>query len=265
MSRYDYGDWAPYVSVAEQRADAEREIARRRKKGEQISPVILDGTRIATTFWGKAWCGNLESYRDFETRLPRGRSYVRHRAVLDLRIAPRRVSALVNGSSVYKVEIDIAEVPADRWRSICRDCGSGIESLVELLRGRFSKGVMDRLCSQKDGLFPRPSEIKFSCTCLDFASMCKHVAAALYGVGARLDEQPELLFRLRSVDESDLLANLDVTAPFSASGVAPEKILAGDDVMALFGLDIAPEPPAEPAPADRGGAPRTAKKTRITG
>ncbi len=252
---YYYYEWAPYVSVAARRKQAEREITKLRKKGHPIAPVIIEGRKIATTFWGKAWCENLESYRDFESRLPRGRSYVRNRAVLDLQIAPLAAKALVSGASIYKVKVSIAAVPKAHWRSICQDCVGGIDSLVELLRGRFSTGVMERLCRQDKGLFPRPSDIKFSCSCPDFASMCKHVAAALYGIGARLDEEPELLFRLRAVDENDLLANLNAAAPLSPTGPAAGRILQGDDISALFGLEMAGDdaleakPPRKKAPA----------------
>jgi uncharacterized Zn finger protein len=112
---------------------------------------------------------------------------------------------------------------------------------------------MERLCRQDKGLFPRPSEIKFSCSCPDFASMCKHVAAVLYGVGARLDEEPELLFRLRAVDENDLLANLDATAPLSTTEPAAGRILQADDISALFGLEMASDdaPVASKAPPSK--------------
>ena len=257
---YYYGEWAPYVSVAERRRQAKREIAKLRKKGHPIAPVIIGGRAIAATFWGRAWCENLESYRDFESRLPRGRSYVRNRAVLDLQIAPRAVKALVSGASIYKVTVSIAAVPKTRWRSICRDCAGGIDSLVELLQGRFSKGVMERLCRQDKGLFPRPSEITFSCSCPDFASMCKHVAAVLYGVGARLDEKPELLFRLRAVDENDLLANLEAAAPLSTTGPAAGRILQADDISALFGLEMV----GDDEPAASKASPRKKARARPT-
>jgi len=257
---YYYGEWVPYVSVAERRKQAEREIAKLRKKGHPIAPVIIGGRAIATTFWGKAWCENLESYRDFESRLPRGRSYVRNRAVLDLQIAPRAVKALVSGASIYKVTVRIAAAPKAHWLSICQDCAGGIDSLVELLQGRFSKGVMERLCRQDKGLFPRPSEITFSCSCPDFASMCKHVAAVLYGVGARLDEEPELLFRLRAVDENDLLANLDAAAPLSTTGPAAGRILQADDISALFGLEMV----GDDGPAASKPPPRTKARARPT-
>ena len=237
MSRY-YGGWAPYVSVAERRKKAEREMAKLRKKGHPISPVMISGRTIAATFWGKAWCKNLESYHDFENRIPRGRTYVRNGSVVDLQIASREVKAMVSGSSIYKVSITIETVSKKKWQSICGDCAGGIDSLVELLQGRFSKGVMERLCRQDTGLFPKPSEIAFDCSCADFASMCKHVAAALYGIGARLDQKPELLFRLRAVNENDLVANLDTGLSLSKQRPAAAKVLKEKDVAELFGLDM---------------------------
>lgn len=237
---YGYGGWAPYVSVAERRKRAQREVAKLRKQGQAVNPVIIQGNAIATSFWGKAWCRNLESYRDYESRLPRGRSYLRHGSVLDLQIAPHTVKALVSGSSVYKIAITITPVPLKQWRSICDDCAGGVASLLELLQGRLSKQVMERICRQEQGLFPRPQDIKFSCSCPDFASMCKHVAAVLYGVGARLDQAPELLFRLRGVEGKDLLAHFDAATPLFAHQAPPaERLLDAGDVAALFGITIA--------------------------
>jgi len=237
MSHY-YGGWAPYVPVAARRAQAQREMDKLRKKGVAVSPVKLEGKKIAATFWGKAWCDNLESYHDYENRLPRGRTYIRNGSVVDLQIAPREVTAMVSGSSIYKVKISIGEVAKAHWKSICTDCSGGIDSLVELLQGRFSKGVMERICRQGAGLFPKPSEIQFSCSCPDYASMCKHVAAALYGVGARLDAKPELLFRLRAVNENDLVADIGKVLPMAKQDPAAGKVLEADDMAALFGLDM---------------------------
>jgi uncharacterized Zn finger protein len=261
---YGYGGWAPYVPVAERRRKAAQEMEKLRKKGHPVSPVTISGRAIATTFWGKAWCENLESYRDYENRLPRGRTYVRNGSVVDLQIAPLAVTAMVSGSSIYKVSITIAAVPKPQWQSICRDCSGGIDSLVELLQGRLSKAVMERLCRQDRGLFPRPSEIRFKCSCPDSASMCKHIAAVLYGVGSRLDHQPELLFRLRSVNEQDLLPDLDRALPLSKTGPAAGRVLAGDDLSALFDLDfargegdgapMAPEPQLVKPPAPKKAA-----------
>src|SRR4249920_74533 len=206
-------DWRPYVSVAAGRLHAVRELARLKKKGRVTDPVAIDGRKIAKTFWGKAWCENLERYSDFANRLPRGRTYVRNGSVIDLQIAPGEIKAMVSGSEIYKVAVKVAPVTKARWQSICKDCAGAIDSLIELLQGRFSKGVMERVCRQKTGLFPSPDEIKLSCSCPDWAEMCKHVAAVLYGIGARFDHQPELLFRLRGVDEKDLIVKAGKALP----------------------------------------------------
>lgn len=235
--------WAPYVSVEQRRRNAEREVAKLRRASQTITPVQLAGRAIATTVWGKAWCKHLEACQDYENRLPRGRSYVRNGAVIDLQIAPRTVTALVSGSDIYRVKVEIGAVPETEWQAIRADCWNRIESLIELLQGRLSKEVMERLCRQEQGLFPRPSEIRFSCSCPDHAAMCKHVAAALYGVGAKLDTMPELLFRLRDVDEAQLIAEAGTAVPGTAvpgaAGAVPDRILDDADVAALFGIDIA--------------------------
>jgi len=252
--------WKPYVSVAERRRKAEREMDKLRKKGHPVSPVAIEGRTIARTFWGKAWCDNLEGYSDYENRLPRGRTYVRNGSVVDLQIAPGEVKAMVSGSELYRVEVKVSAVPKRRWTAICGDCAGAIDSLVELLQGRFSKGVMERICRQKTGLFPAPEEIELSCSCPDWASMCKHVAAVLYGIGARLDEQPELLFRLRMVDEKDLIAKAGSGLPLSKKGLAKDKVLAVGDVSALFGIEMATG--QEGAPAKTARAPKARSKAK---
>src|ERR1700719_2408073 len=225
-----YFDWAPYVPVAERRRQAERQLAKLKKQGEVVAPVKIEGRIIAKSFWGKSWCSNLERYSDYANRLPRGRSYVRNGSVLDLQIAKGEVTAMVAGSELYKVKATIAPVKAPRWKAVCRDCAGTIDSLVELLQGRLAKGVMDRVCREGDGLFPTPSEIKLSCSCPDWADMCKHVAAVLYGIGARLDQSPRLLFVLRGVDENELLAGAGPNVSLVKSGATKATVLDGADV-----------------------------------
>jgi uncharacterized Zn finger protein len=235
---YGWGQWRPYERVADRRRHAQQEMAKLRKTGVAIAPVVVEGRGITRTFWGTAWCRNLESYSDFESRLTRGRSYVRNGLVIHLEIAPGKIKAFVRGTSTYEVAVNISPVAKQRWRSICKDSAGAIDSLVELLQGRFSKAVMDRICRQNSGLFPSPREIEFSCSCPDFASMCKHVAAVLYGVGVRLDEQPELLFRLRHVTEHDLIASADAGLPLSKRRPSKAKVLEGADLSQLFGLQL---------------------------
>lgn len=248
-------DWAPYVSVAERRRKAAAELAKLAKKGQALSPVVVQGRAIAATAWGKAWCTNMESYSDYSNRLPRGRTYVRNGSVLDLQITPGTVAARVSGSQVYSTTITVKPVPKAKWHQVCADCAGGIDSLVELLQGRFSKGVMDRLCRQGDGLFPVPKDITFACSCPDSARMCKHVAAVLYGIGARLDSKPELLFTLRQVDPAELLSKAGrgvVTAP-----MADGRTLASEDIGALFGLEMEGSTAADTAAPKK---PRSAAK-----
>jgi uncharacterized Zn finger protein len=233
-----YFSWAPYVPVAQRRLEAQKELAKLAKRGMNPTPVKVEGRKLASSFWGKSWCENLERYSDFASRLPRGRSYVRNGLVVDLKIDRGEVAARVSGSALYTVKIKVTPVKAARWRAICRDCAGSIDSVVELLQGRLAKGVMERVCRKGDGLFPAPEEIKLSCSCPDWADMCKHVAAALYGVGARLDENPELIFVLRNVDETELLA--DAGRDLSLSRATPStKVLDDGDVAALFGLEMA--------------------------
>src|SRR5688572_13308405 len=246
MDYYDgfYG-FRDYVSVAARRAQAVRELAKLRKNGRAMSPVAIEGRKIARTFWGEAWCDNLERYSDFANRLPRGRSYVRNGSVVDLRVEPGSVKALVSGSRMYEVKVTVGPVAPARWRAICKDCSGAIDSLIELLQGRFSRGVMTRLCEENSGLFPSPKDILFTCSCPDWASMCKHVAAVLYGIGARLDHQPELLFALRKVDQQHLIASAGSDLSRTAARPAGAKVLVSDDLSEMFDIEMAPATPSK--------------------
>jgi uncharacterized Zn finger protein len=255
-----YFGWRPYVPVAERRRKAAKALEKLAKKAHPVSPVVLDGRAIAKTFWGKAWCDNLERYSDFENRLPRGRTYVRNGSVVDLQIAPGEIQAMVSGSELYRVKVKVAPVSKARWQAICTDCAGAIDSLVELLQGRFSKGVMERVCRDQTGLFPAPHEIELSCSCPDWAEMCKHVAAVLYGIGARIDRQPELLFRLHDIDESELIAGAGKALPLARKAPAANKVLGGEDLSAIFGLDMAPAADAPEKLA--GGKPAKPKRAK---
>jgi uncharacterized Zn finger protein len=233
-----YLGWKSYVPVAARRRKAESAAAKTKKAGARLSPIAPSRGAIAKTFWGKAWCDNLERYSDFANRLPRGRTYVRNGSVIDLDIGQGEVRAQVVGSSLYRVEVRVAAVGEKHWKAIGADCVGSIDSMVELLQGTFSKAVMQRLCRAGDGLFPAPKQIEFSCTCPDWASMCKHVAAVLYGVGARLDQRPELLFQLRRVDGNDLLAQgTGLMRP--GKGPAKARVLAESALGDVFGIEMA--------------------------
>lgn len=246
-----YSGWKPYVSAAEHRKKAEKAAAKARKTGASLSPVAASRGTIARTFWGKAWCDNLERYSDYANRLPRGRTYVRNGSVIDLKISAGEVQAQVMGSSLYKVAVSVTAVPGKQWQSVSADCAGSIDSLVELLQGRLSKAVMERICRPSTGLFPAPKEIEFSCSCPDWASMCKHVAAVFYGVGARLDEEPELIFTLRRVDAKDLVTQAGAGLPKSRQTPAAGKVLDGALLADVFGIEMADVAPATKPAATR--------------
>lgn len=253
--------WMPYVPVAERRARAAREVARRTAASGRVpSPIAVEGRRrqIATSYWGQAWCANLERYSDFENRLPRGRRYLKNGSVVDLSIEPGTVRALVAGSELYEIAIRITKLAAPRWRAVQEQCRGKVGSLVSLLRGQLSDEVMEVLTRPKTGLFPEPREIDMDCSCPDSAALCKHLAATLYGVGVRLDREPELFFVLRQVDQAELVsAAVEVTVARPAAG--GKKKISADRLGALFGIDVeVATPQAKRAGSKRGsgGTPR---------
>ena len=263
-----YGGWAPYVSAAERRKKAEKEAAKAKKSGISLSPIEPYRGAIAKTFWGKAWCDNLEAYSDYANRMPRGRTYVRNGSVIDLKITEGEIQAQVMGSSLYKVNIKVTAVPAIQWQAIGKDCSGSIDSLVELLQGKLSTAVMQRICTPRTGLFPAPKEISFRCSCPDSASMCKHIAAALYGVGARLDQRPELLFALRGVDAKDLVNQAGTGLPKSTTGVAVDKVLDDSMLADVFGIEMDEEAvPAKSVNSRKSAVPekKTSNKVVVKG
>ena len=264
-----YFGWKRYVPVAVRRQKTERTVAKLQKKGRVLLPVAAYRGAIAKSFWGKAWCQNLERYSDYSNRLPRGRTYLRNGSVIDLKIAPGEVTAQVMGSSLYRITVSIREVAGTHWQAIARDCARSIDTLVELLQGQLSTSVMERITRPGTGLFPSPTEIAFSCSCPDSAAMCKHVAAALYGIGARLDVEPELLFVLRKVDAKELIAH-------AGEGAAPVqklpdagRILDSSKLADVFGIDfggVDRNPSQRPtAKKAKSVAPRKAKSANRVG
>jgi hypothetical protein len=253
-------EFQEYVSVATRRARARaaaEKIARKQKRS--LAPVgPIDGNKIVRTFWGKAWCENLESYRDYEHRLPRGRSYLRHGAVIDLQITAGKIAALVSGTSTYVVAVKIRSLPPKAWSQLTIECTGHVDSLVDLLRGALPERVMELVTRKEGGLFPSPKQISFECSCPDAAEMCKHVAATLYGVGVRMDEKPELFFELRGVDHTELVGGAATAAPRLADGSTArsgQRVLEGADLSALFGIELdAPAIAPAPGDQDRGGS-----------
>jgi uncharacterized Zn finger protein len=240
--------WAPYVPVAKRRAQAAKQMERLKKKGHAIQPIEIEGRTIARTFWGKAWCSHMESFCDYDNRLPRGRTYVRNGSVCHLEINPGHVKAMVSGSSIYQINIEIKPLIEEKWQAIKGTCTGQISSLLDLLSGTLSSGVMDVVCHPDGGLFPSLRELKLSCDCPDGATMCKHVAATLYGVGSRLDTSPEQLFKLRGVNFEELIDVNKAVLGVTTSTQGRRKRLDDTAFSDLFHLETNNEPATEPTP-----------------
>jgi uncharacterized Zn finger protein len=256
--------WYFYDDGRDQKEALRRKLESRRKRGEKFEPLIVPqgGRKLAHTFWGKAWCGHLESHKDYEYRLPRGRSYLRQGNVYNLSIEPGAVSASVAGSSLYEVTVTIQPLAEAAWKCIKDDCAGQVASLLDLLAGKLGDGVLRAVTDAERGLFPKPKEIRLSCTCPDHADMCKHVAAVLYGVGVKLDADPNLFFVLRSVDPSELLSTAAQETLDQAHGT--DAGLSGEDLGALFGIELDSSSPAPPKKSTRKPAKASPNKKSKT-
>lgn len=259
-----WDSYRPNVSIAERRRKGEAAARRLAKKaGRVLAPVRPAGKGIATTFWGKAWCNNLDAYSDFANRLPRGRTYLRNGSIIDLQITAGRVEALVQGTDLYQVAINFKPLPNKRWQTFKQHAAGQVTHLLDLLQGRLPPAMLAAITTCDSGLFPTPKEIELGCSCPDWAAMCKHVAAVLYGVGVRLDETPELFFILRGVDSGELMKAATASAVRTSKARAQKGTTALDDsaLSEIFGVEIESVLPV-PAPRTRRSKKRLVGETR---
>lgn len=267
MSWYSYS-YDNYEDRAAAKARTKRKVDQRRKKGELLAPVVPKAKLgLSITFWGKAWNRNLEAYSDYSNRLPRGRTYLRQGAVMDLAIEHGEITSTVMGSDLYEVRITVKPLLKNRWQSLKEACTGGIGSLVELLGGKLSDQILQQVTDPQQGLFPAPKEILITCSCPDYAGLCKHAAATLYGVSCRLDDEPALFFKLRGVDAAELIGTSAVDAVqalTAVDGASQDGVIGAADLSDVFGIDLGtleiPEGLLDPAPASAPKAMAPPKK-----
>ncbi len=252
-----WSPWPTKTTASEKAAVANKHAKDVAKSGVKLQPVILVGRQIAASFWGKSWCDAMESYGDYENRLPRGRTYVRNGSVTDLRVEPGIVRATVVGSRVYTTTITVLPLSPTVWRSVVDRHAGQVSSLIDLLQGKLPASLLLALGDRSNGLFPGPKELTFACSCPDWATMCKHVAAVLYGVGARLDTDPALFFLLRGVDVAELTAR-GASVTFADAG---EDELGGMDLGAVFGIEMAEGVSGAAVPARAGATKAAGRET----
>ncbi len=236
-----YG-YTPYVPVHERRANAVREVEKLLGDAVEAQPIEkFSGRKLVKTFWGEAWCENLEAYSDYASRLPRGRTYAKNGSVTHLEITESKVLAYIAGSELYTVEIAIEALSEKRWEAFKSRCAGQIHTLLDLLQGKVADAVLHEITNKDEGLFPAPREIDFACSCPDIATMCKHVAATLYGVGIRLDHAPELFFTLRGVDHAEIIASASTEA-LDEGLPEHEDLLADANLGSIFGIEFSDLP-----------------------
>lgn len=236
MSFYGYFDTP---SVAELRQMAKDSLA----KNKDYDPVIFEGnsrSKICKSWWGDAWCRNLDRYADWDNRIDRGRSYLRNGTVIDLKMNGGEIYAKVQGSreTPYTVKITIDPINEKKSRKIEKQAAGKIQNIEALLTGTFPESLKEDFF-QEGMLFPSLKEIHFNCSCPDWASLCKHVAATLFGVGVRLDTDPKIFFQMRGINIEDfvekaisgklekMLKNADKITP---------RIIKDSEIMNLFGV-----------------------------
>jgi uncharacterized Zn finger protein len=238
MSYYGY---KPYVSADEKKAKALKAIEKLKKKNPDIEPVIIEGRALAKSWWGKAWNLNLESYADYANRIDRGKQYVRNYSVLDLKIKKGAVEAKVQGSGSkhYEIKINIDTLDSKKWDQVTELCNNRIDSLESLVEGKFPKELEVLFTDKNYSMFPSPDEIHFACNCPDWAYMCKHVAATLYGIGSRLDKDPMLFFELRDINGQELVKKSmekKLDSMLKNAGKKSTRTIDEKDISDLFGL-----------------------------
>ncbi|MBO4336878.1 MAG: hypothetical protein J5842_02240 [Lachnospiraceae bacterium] len=243
MSRY-WNDTKVYdqPSAQDLKQKAMASVRRAGKKGKDYEPVICRNKRgaLCNSWWGQAWCDNLERYADYASRLDRGRSYVRSGTIIDLKIDGGKVTAKVQGRrrTPYKVEVRVGRLSEENCQKIIDRCIRRIESLETLAKGEFPEELKE-LFTEDGALFPTPKEISFSCSCPDWAMMCKHVAAVMYGIGLRFDENPFYFFKLRGIDPDrfiDVAVENRVERMLANADVVSDRIIEDADFTELFGV-----------------------------
>lgn len=237
MSRFQ-----PYKIPTATELEKKKEKSRTRLRGHDLKPIVIEGKTLGRTWWGKAWNQNLESYADYSNRVGRGKTYVRQGMVIHLNIEEAQVFGLVQGrkKAPYEILVKIEPSTEDDIKAIGEISRQHVESFESLLHGEFPKELEVLFTRKGFGLFPSPKEIDFYCSCPDHAYMCKHVAAVLYGIGSRLDEDPQLFFTLRQINGINFIKeSIDVvlTDMLNGAGVKTERTISEEKAKRLFGFD----------------------------
>ena len=219
-------DFAPRLKAADLQKLAQQRLAELQAGGEELRPVINTTRKLASHFWGSAWMKQLAHCESGGMCLAPGRTLLRHGCVLDLRITPGCITALISAEKLYEVDLHISPIEGERLETLSQACYNHIDSLLALLEGNTNPDVLQQLCHPDHGLLPTPQDWRMRCTCPDWAEPCPHAAAAIYAAGCLIDTAPHLLFTLRGIEPASLLHHSDTTE------------IDTNRLSCLFGIDI---------------------------
>jgi hypothetical protein len=186
-------------------------IATRRKRGA-----------MADAWWSTRLVDALESY-GLGARMQRGRRYARQGQLVFFDVQPGLVLAQVQGSRAtpYVVSVQFAPLDAARWEAVQGVMTSTLHFTARLLAGEVPAELEQVFDDAGVALLPRAwDDLRTSCSCPDWENPCKHLAAVLYVLADRLDDDPWLLLAWRGRTRDELLAHLG-TAGDGRVAVAP--------------------------------------------
>ncbi len=220
-------DFAPRLKAADLQKLAQQRLAELQAGGEELTPVVNTTRKLAGNFWGSAWMKHLAHCESGGMCLAPGRTLLRHGCVLDVRIAPCSIRALISAEELYEVNLQLAPLDSEQQEQLAASCGRHIDSLLSLLEGKVDAAVLRHLCHPETGLLPTPADWRMHCTCPDWAEPCPHAAAAIYAAGCLIDATPALLFTLRGIEPHTLLS-------------APQESIELDTgkLSSIFGIDL---------------------------
>lgn len=143
--------------------------------------------------------------------LAEGLEYARLGQTKSLTLSPGRIAALVQGRMpwAYKVQINLPVFSAEQWERVTEEMSSQARYHAMLLGNALPPDIEDLFAPSGLRLFPvQVSDISTSCDCADGGAWCKHVCCVMALVAHRLASEPLVVFRLRGMDEGEVLEGL---------------------------------------------------------
>lgn len=193
------------------------------------------------TAWGQRFLQALEQGLE-PKRLARGRQYSASHRVPDwawtgghLRFSGKNRGTAYYGMNEpirFEGHIEISPLPGCLWQAVIPELGNQAGFIARLLLNEIPDSLESHLQARGHSLIPGRygEDLQATCSCPETESPCRHVAAVLVALAARIDQTPLLLFELRGLNRATLAARLEDT------------VLGGIVATALSDPSVEPEP-----------------------